>query len=59
MLWRKFESSDGKDCHLQLVLPKSLREEAFQELCEGTMSCHPGEEKTVSRLKERFYWPGH
>lgn len=24
VLWRKFESSDGQDCHLQLVLPKSL-----------------------------------
>ena len=59
VLWRKFESSDSKDCHLQVVLPKSLQEEALQELHEWTMSCHLGEEKTVSRLKERFYWPGH
>ena len=24
VLWRNFESSDGKDSHLQLVLPRSL-----------------------------------
>ena len=59
VLWRKFVSSDGKDCHLQLVLPKLLQEEALQEVHEGMMSCHLGEEKPVSRLKERFYWPGH
>ena len=59
VLWRMFESSDGKDSHLQLVLPRLLREEVLKELHEGTMSCHLGEDKTLSRLKERFYWPGH
>ena len=55
VLWRKFESSDGKDSRLQ------LGEEALNELYEGMKSCHLGVEKTVyiSRLKERFYWPGH
>lgn len=37
----------------------SFLEEVLQELHEGTLSCHLGEEKTLSQLKERFYWPGH
>lgn len=40
VLWRNFESPNGEDSYMQLVLPKSLRKEALQELNEGTMSCH-------------------
>ena len=59
VLWRMFESSDGNDSRLQLVLSRLLWEEILQELREGTTSCHLGEDKTLSRLKKRFYWPGH
>ena len=58
VLWRLFESEDGSSQHLQLVVPTSLREGILQELHAGISGAHLGEEKTMSRLRERFYWPG-
>ena len=59
LLFRKFESQDGTSSYLQWVVPSSLQKEILDELHGGTQSGHLGEEKTLSRLKERFYWPGH
>ena len=59
LLFRKFESQDGTLFHLQLVVPEKLQKEVLNELHGGELSGHLGEEKTLSRLKERFYWPGH
>ena len=59
LLFRKFESQDGTLSHLQLVVPEKLQKEVLNELHGGELSGHLGEEKTLSRLKERFYWPGH
>ncbi len=58
-LFRQFESNDGNTRHLQLVVPKTLREEVLLNLHAGAVGGHLGEDKTLSRLKERFYWPGH
>ena len=58
LLFRKFESQDGTSSYLQWVVPSSLQKEILDELHGGTQSGHLGEEKTLSRLKERFYWPG-
>ena len=43
---------DGLESHMQLVLPKSLREEALQELHEGAISGHLGEEKTLTPRRD-------
>ena len=59
ILYRQFVGLSGAPNHLQLVLPKSLRETVLKELHEGAVGGHLGEEKTLSRLKERYYWPGH
>ncbi len=58
-LLRRFESPDGSTHHLQLVVPRTLRENILREVHGGALSGHLGTEKTLSRLKERFYWPGH
>ena len=58
LLFRKFESQDGTS-HLQWVVPEKLQKEILDELHSGELSGHLGEEKTLSHLKERFYWPGH
>ena len=56
VLWRRF--SDGKGDRLQLVLPSKLQTDVIRDLHEGAVSGHLGEEKVLSQLKERFYWPG-
>ena len=57
-LWRVFEDSHGTVMRHQLVVPTSLKTAVLRELHEGTASGHLGEEKTMSRLRERLYWPG-
>ena len=57
-LWRIFEDDKGTTSWDQLVVPTSLKPEVLRELHEGAASGHLGEEKTMSRLRERFYWPG-
>ena len=44
---------------IQLVIPEALRAEVLSDLHEGTLGGHLGVDKTLARLKERFYWPGH
>ena len=44
---------------LQLVIPRAKREEILRDMHEGSIGGHMGEEKTLGRLKERYYWPGH
>ena len=43
----------------KLVVPKALRAEILKELHEGSLGGHLGNDKTLWKLKERFYWPGH
>ena len=57
MLKRKYEDAQGGTTWIQLVVPKSLRKEIMQELHAGATG-HIGEEKTLNKIKERFYWPG-
>ena len=59
ILYRRFEEGSGKGSHLQLVIPRCLREEVLEEAHAGTVSCHLGEDKTLARVKEKFFWPGY
>ena len=58
MLWRHYKDICKKTSTLQLVVPMSLRNEVLQELHAGVTRGHLGEEKTLSRLRQRLYWPG-
>ena len=40
------------------MLPSKLQASAIHDLHEGAVGGHFGEETVLSRLKERFYWPG-
>ena len=59
VLYRNYEDAHGLGQHLQLIVPKQSREEILRGMHGGALGGHLGEAKTLSRVKERFYWPGH
>ena len=59
LLFRRYEDCQGNEQYAQLVLPESLTAEVLNNLHSGVAGGHLGEEKTLERLQERFYWPGH
>ena len=59
ILWRCYTHS-ASDLHwLQLIVPSSLRTDILHEIRQGACSGHLGQENSLGKLKERFYWPGH
>ena len=57
MLKRRYEDAQGRTTWIQLVVPQSLREGIMQELHAGAIEGHLGEEKTLNKIRECFYWP--
>ena len=55
---RRYEDAVGHNL-LQIIAPKGSRSDILQQLHNGALGGHLGEAKTLSRLQERFYWPGH
>ena len=43
----------------QLVLPVNKRDKILKEAHADAQRRHLGEEKTFSRVRDRFYWPGY
>lgn len=66
--WKVLELRDGllyrsiKDendtSHVQLVAPLSLRKQILHQLHNVRTAAHLGRDKTLSKVKARFYWPG-
>ena len=59
LLYRYFMKEESDNGHLQLVVPSVYRDDILQELHAGVVGGHLGKDKTLCRLKEGFYWPGH
>ena len=45
-------------CSDKLVVPVVLKKDILNSLHEGPFGGHLGKDKTLEKLKERFYWPG-
>ena len=56
-LWRRGEK-EGHPTVLQLVVPSTFRESVLRELHDTPTGGHLGEEKMLSRVRSRYYWPG-
>jgi len=59
ILWRLYAQPREGLSWKQLVVPKTFRTDILKHLHEGVTGGHLGQEKTLNKLKERFYWPGH
>ena len=58
VLYRQFVHASNDLSYLQLVVPEEMRTRILKCLHEGVASRHLGQDKTLHRLKKRFYWPG-
>ena len=59
LLWRLFENNSGSNSIYQLVVLGVLKSEVLCDIHEGILGGHLGVDKSLGKLKERFYWPGH
>uniref|UniRef100_A0A5S6R0G6 RNA-directed DNA polymerase n=1 Tax=Trichuris muris TaxID=70415 RepID=A0A5S6R0G6_TRIMR len=58
MLWREWYHTDGS-IRLQLVVPKEMIPQVLHQCHAAATAGHLGEEKTLARVREQFYWPGY
>ena len=58
-MWRYFEDVRGTGGVYHLVVPLSLKEVVLKGVHEGVAGGHFWVEKSLGKLKEWFYWPGH
>ncbi|GFV54135.1 retrovirus-related Pol polyprotein from transposon 412 [Trichonephila clavipes] len=56
VLYRKWESDDGKTFRGQLILPKTRVSTALKELHGSPTGGHFGVLKTLQKVRECFYW---
>ena len=57
ILYRKYSSPDSSTEHLQLVIPAKLRPVVLQSLHNDCAGGHLAAEKTLTKVRSRFYWP--
>ena len=57
LLGRDFVTTEG-GLRWQVYVPSNSRRGIFQEVHAGVVGGHLGLEKTLSRIQERFFWPG-
>ena len=58
VLVKRWESDDGKVIRWLTALPRSLRTMVLYELHSSKTAGHLGRNKTLPKLKERYYWAG-
>ena len=59
LLWHIFAQPQERSSWKQLVVPQKFRTDILKHLHEGVTGGHLGQDKTLHKLKERFYWPGY
>ncbi|XP_049316417.1 myosin-13-like [Bactrocera dorsalis] len=57
-LHRTWESEDGKQSRLLIIVPKSMIPKVLKEYHNGPSGGHLGITKTIEKIKQRFYWIG-
>lgn len=58
VIYQCWESTDGKDTSLRLIVPTSLVSEVLRQAHDSSSGGHLGINKTAAKVKSRFYWIG-
>ena len=58
VLVKRWESDDGREVRWLIVLPRGLRERVMEELHSSKTAGHLGRDKTLPKVRERYYWFG-
>ena len=56
VLYKKKESEKLHSSKPKIILPTALRKKCFALLHETVTAGHLGSQKTLAKVKERFYW---
>lgn len=56
LLYRIWESADGRTTQRQLILPTVCRDDALRMLHSSPAGGHYGVNKTLAKVRERYYW---
>lgn len=56
VLCRKWESVNGKDAHLQVVVPRKRVSDVLRFFHDGASGGHLGVKRTLMKIRQRFYW---
>jgi transposase InsO family protein len=56
VLYKSWESDNGQDSKLLIVLPYALRDFVLQQLHDGPIGGHLGTKRTLERIREKYFW---
>ena len=56
VLCRKWESANGKEAHLQVIVPRKRVSDVLRSFHDGTSGGHLGVKRTLMKIRQRFYW---
>ncbi|ROT62945.1 hypothetical protein C7M84_019191 [Penaeus vannamei] len=58
VLQRRWDDARGRPSYWVVLVPRTLRRDLLHELHGGITSGHLGVKRTLTRLRQRFYWVG-
>jgi hypothetical protein len=56
ILERNWKSANGRSTIAQIVIPRSKVKDVLTELHDGPSGGHVGINKTLNKVRQRFYW---
>ncbi|XP_003369202.1 Pao retrotransposon peptidase family protein [Trichinella spiralis] len=57
-IWRHRRGLTAEEGVKQELVPRALRNEVLQSMHDSRYAGHLGEQRTLARVRNRFYWPG-
>ncbi len=58
ILFRKYDKRNGTGSFLQMVVPRSLRNDVLHQMHNSILSGHLGQKKTREKVLQKYYWFG-